>query len=85
MVISDRTKGCCSSDLNEPPHPNHDQFAELDAHNSRAPGLLDLAQQFTATPARPGPDALGEFRAIRCRAPTGVAVRALPRICDGVW
>jgi hypothetical protein len=33
MVISDRTKGCCSSDLNEPPHPNHDQFAELDAHN----------------------------------------------------
>ena len=34
MVISDRTKGCCSSDLNEPPHPNHDQFAELDAHNS---------------------------------------------------
>ena len=20
-------------DLNEPPHPNHDQFAELDAHN----------------------------------------------------
>ena len=22
MVISDRTKGCCSSDLNEPPHPN---------------------------------------------------------------
>src|ERR1700757_594352 len=34
MVISDRTKGGCSSDLNEPPHPNHDQFAELDAHNS---------------------------------------------------
>jgi hypothetical protein len=33
MVVSDRTKGCCSSDLNEPPHPNHDQFAELDAHN----------------------------------------------------
>ena len=33
MVISDRTKGCCSSDLNEPPHPDHDQFAELDAHN----------------------------------------------------
>src|SRR3979409_2323012 len=38
MVISDRTKGCCSSDLNEPPHPNHDQFAELDAHNSLRPG-----------------------------------------------
>src|ERR1700757_2703853 len=35
MVISDRTKGGCSSDLNEPPHPNHDQFAELDAHNLR--------------------------------------------------
>src|SRR3954468_6847499 len=34
MVLSDRTKGCCSSDLNEPLHPNHDQFAELDAHNS---------------------------------------------------
>jgi hypothetical protein len=34
MVISDRTKGCCSSHLNEPPHPSHDQFAELDAHNS---------------------------------------------------
>src|SRR4051794_13362562 len=33
MVLSDRTKGCCSSDLNEPLHPNHDQFAELDAHN----------------------------------------------------
>jgi hypothetical protein len=33
MVISDRTKGCCSIELNEPPHPDHDQFAELDAHN----------------------------------------------------
>ena len=33
MFISDRTKGCCSIDLNEPPHLNHDQFAELDAHN----------------------------------------------------
>jgi hypothetical protein len=33
MVLSDRTKGCCSSDLNEAPHPIHDQFAELDAHN----------------------------------------------------
>ena len=22
-----------ADDLNEPPHPNHDQFAELDAHN----------------------------------------------------
>jgi len=39
MVASDRTKGCCSSDLNEPPHPNHDQFAELDAHNS--PSSID--------------------------------------------
>ena len=36
MVVSDRTKGCCSNHLNEPPHPNHDQFAELDAHNSGA-------------------------------------------------
>jgi hypothetical protein len=34
MVIFDRTKGCCSIDLNEPPHSHHDQFAELDAHNS---------------------------------------------------
>src|SRR3984893_16682202 len=36
-AVDDRTKGCCSSDLNEPPHPNHDQFAELDAHNSASP------------------------------------------------
>ena len=36
MVISDRTKGCCSSDLNRTTHPNHDQFAELDAHNCSA-------------------------------------------------
>jgi hypothetical protein len=36
MVVSDRTKGCCSSDLNEPSHPNHDQFAELDAHNLKS-------------------------------------------------
>ena len=42
MVISDRTKGCCSSDLNEPPHPNHDQFAELDAHNCMG-GITEIA------------------------------------------
>src|SRR3954452_864529 len=40
MVLSDRTKGCCSSDLNEPLHPNHDQFAELDAHNFESAAAL---------------------------------------------
>ena len=39
MVIFDRTKGCCSIDLNEPPHSHHDQFAELDAHNSNRMAL----------------------------------------------
>src|ERR1700721_3149318 len=49
MVISDRTKGCCSSDLNEPPHPNHDQFAELDAHNSAG-----LVLRWVSGRGRPG-------------------------------
>src|SRR6266446_5712697 len=40
MVISDRTKGCCSIELNEPPHPDHDQFAELDAHNLTLEALI---------------------------------------------
>jgi hypothetical protein len=44
MVLSDRTKGCCSSDLNEPLHPNHDQFAELDAHNFFLPRSRPLRQ-----------------------------------------
>ena len=50
MVLSDRTKGCCSSDLNEPLHPNHDQFAELDAHNS-LPSLLAPLDQIRALPS----------------------------------
>jgi hypothetical protein len=29
MVVSDRTKGCCSIDLNEPHHPHHDQLLNL--------------------------------------------------------
>ena len=45
--FSDRTKGCCSIDLNEPPHPNHDQFAELDAHNYLpTPRVNDHPQTF---------------------------------------
>ena len=29
MVISDRTKGCCSSDLNEPPRPTMTNLLNL--------------------------------------------------------
>ena len=38
------------SDLNEPPHPNHDQFAELDAHNSKTA----RAERLRAPQARAG-------------------------------
>ena len=36
MVISDRTKGCCSSDLNEPPRPTMTNLLNLTHTTLRA-------------------------------------------------
>jgi hypothetical protein len=57
------------SDLNEPPHPNYDQFAELDAHNS-------LGTWGGGIPSHPA--AYYRWQAARARqAAEGVTTRAM--------
>jgi hypothetical protein len=41
MVVSDRTKGCCSIDLNEPHHPHHDQLLNLTHTTLNSPLPVD--------------------------------------------
>jgi putative transposase len=43
------------SDLNEPPHPNHDQFAELDAHNCQGSARGGYGHPATISTTGPGP------------------------------
>ena len=70
MVISDRTKGCCSSDLNKTTHSNHDQFAELDAHNSVVLSGEEIVRFLQAVPG------------LRNRAALTTAYGAGLRVCE---
>ena len=74
MVVSDRTKGCCSSDLNEPPRPTMTNLLNL-THTTclaqpRHPSLLANAhrphEMLGARPMR--------FKAVRIAARSSAAL-----------
>src|SRR5580704_2465612 len=70
MVLPIEQRDAALVDLNEPPHSHHDQFAELDAHNSarrrlaRSSGDPSSVVKYRPTPLRPskigsGPGPMG--------------------------
>ena len=46
MVVSDRTKGCCSSDLNEPPRPTMTNLLNL-THTTQKYSVLQLDYNYS--------------------------------------